>query len=75
MRLYSKSMKLRSKLALCAIRGASPTNSSRSAAISWNFGAFLTWSSVMPWTRIASGGISRSGLTRRWKVRPVGSRS
>lgn len=63
------------ELALWAMTGASPMKSARSMTISANFGASLTLSSVMPWTRVASGGISRSGLTKRWKVRPVGNRS
>ena len=47
-RLYSKSMKFRSKAALWAIICASPMNSIRSSAISANLGASLTLSSVMP---------------------------
>ena len=63
-RPHSWSMKLRSNWALCAITGASPMKPIRSCTTSWNFSASRTLSSVMPWTRIASGGISRSGLTR-----------
>jgi hypothetical protein len=60
--LSSWLMKAKSKLALCAISGASPMNSSSSSTFSWNLGLSARNRSVRPWTASAALGIGRSGL-------------
>ncbi len=72
MRANSASRKPKSNGALCATSGSSAKNSSNSAAISANFGLPATSALVMPCTRLASAGMSRSGSISVWNTLPVG---
>ena len=71
-RANSALRKAKSNAALCATSGPSPKKSSSSSAIAAKRGLPISRSSVMPCTRAASSGTSRSGWIRRWNVCPVG---
>ena len=60
----TRSIKVRSKVALCARTGSPPTNSARAATASFALGAPLTSSSVIEVRAVISSGIEHPGSTK-----------